>query len=251
MDDQRAGTDRLPKDGRWFVPVADFLGSAYLKNSFTKGTIAEMDSLIASIGLTPGSTVLDVGCGPGRHSVELARRGYDVTGVDLAEIFIRDAVHRAQAEDLDVTFIHGDARELIDLVDGASFDLVMSLCQGAFGLLGGDDDTILDQMASLVAPGGWLVLTAFSAYFAVSGLEDGESFDALHGVVHEKATVRDNDGQERPFDLWTTCFTPRELTLMVRAAGFDVVSLTGVRPGWWKGDAPTVDHPEFLVLARR
>ncbi len=244
------GDGALPKDGRWFLPVADFLGSAYLKNAFTKGTVAEMDSLLASTGLAPGSTVLDVGCGPGRHSLELARRGFSVTGVDLAEVFITEATESAQAEGLDVRFIQGDARELATLVDGQRFDLVLSLCQGAFGLLGGDDNTVLDLMASLLAPDGWLVLTAFSSYFAVSGMEDGESFNARHGVVHEQAMVRDNEGRERPFDLWTTCFTPRELTLMVQAAGLAVVSLSGVKPGWWKGDEPSIDHPEFLVLAR-
>ena len=50
-------------------------------------------------------------------------------------------------------------------------------------------------------------MTAFSAAFAVRFLEDGETFDPATGVLHEHATVRDPDGAERVFDLWTTCFT--------------------------------------------
>jgi hypothetical protein len=64
-----------PSDGHWFEGLADHLGAAYLRYSFTKGTVREVDSLIALLGLEPGMTLLDVGCGPGRHSHEFARRG--------------------------------------------------------------------------------------------------------------------------------------------------------------------------------
>ena len=49
----------------------------------------EVDSLIVLLGLEPGMTLLDVGCGPGRHSHEFARRGVCVTGVDISERFIQ------------------------------------------------------------------------------------------------------------------------------------------------------------------
>jgi cyclopropane fatty-acyl-phospholipid synthase-like methyltransferase len=66
----------------WFEPIAEHLGRAYLRYSFTKGTVQEVDFLVETLGLEPGMRVLDVGCGPGRHSHELARRGVVVAVVD-------------------------------------------------------------------------------------------------------------------------------------------------------------------------
>jgi len=56
----------------WFEPIADHLGAAYLRYSFTKGTRQEVDAVVGWLGLRPGMRVLDVGCGPGRHAHELA-----------------------------------------------------------------------------------------------------------------------------------------------------------------------------------
>ena len=111
-----------PSDGHWFEGLADHLGAAYLRYSFTKGTVREVDSLIVLLGLEPGMTLLDVGCGPGRHSHEFARRGVRVTGVDISERFIQLAT--AEAPD-GATFQRADARALD--FDGA-FDAAISLC---------------------------------------------------------------------------------------------------------------------------
>ena len=63
----------------WFEDVADHLGPAYLRYSFTMGTEQEVDFLVRTLGLEPGMRVLDVGCGPGRHAIALAKRGIGVT----------------------------------------------------------------------------------------------------------------------------------------------------------------------------
>ena len=66
------------REPHWFEPVADHLGSAYLRYSFTKGTAQEVAFLTDVLGLTPGTRVLDVGCGPGRHARAFAEAGCDV-----------------------------------------------------------------------------------------------------------------------------------------------------------------------------
>jgi SAM-dependent methyltransferase len=236
-------------DGPWFNEIADFLGSAYLRNAFTMGTEQEIDFLVDALRLTPGTKVLDVGCGPGRHALALSRRGIAVHGVDLSPEFVTLAREAAAVDDLHATFEEMDVRDLD--VDG-EYDAVICLCQGGFGLLGGDDDdAIIGRIARAARPDGGVAVSAFSAAFALRWLEDGEEFDPRTGVLHEQATVRNEAGRERVFDLWTTCFTVREMRLMSCAAGLDVDAIHGVRPGAYAAGPPTLDHPEFLLLARR
>jgi SAM-dependent methyltransferase len=235
--------------GPWFNEVAAFLGPAYLKNAFTKGTVNEVDFIVDALGIKPGMRVLDVGCGPGRHSLELARRGISVHGVDLSPDFIALARVAALEEGLPATFEEMDVRDLD--IDG-QYDSTICLCQGGFGLLGGDDDDrIVERVGRSVRPGGAVAMSAFSAAFAVRWLEDGEEFDPRTGVLHERATVRNEAGEERVFDLWTTCFTAREVSLMARAAGLEVDAVHGVRPGAYAAGPPTLEHPELLLFARR
>src|SRR5437588_11845664 len=149
-------------------------------------------------------SVLDVGCGPGRHSLELARRGISVVGVDASEDFVTLASDAAAREHLDACFELLDVRALA--YDGV-FDAVICLCQGGFGLLGGrDEPEVFARFVRAATPGGAVAISAFHALFAVRFLEDGESFDAATGVLHECSTARDAEGRERVFDLWTTCF---------------------------------------------
>jgi hypothetical protein len=94
-------------------------------------------------------------------------------------------------------------------------------------------------------------VSAFNAYFAVSGLEDGEAFDAATGTVHERTAAKGADGTTGEFDLWTTTFTPRELRLLAELCGLEVVAVHGVAPGRYGAGPPSIDLPEHLLLARR
>jgi SAM-dependent methyltransferase len=235
-------------EGAWFNEVAEFLGTAYLRNAFTKGMEQEVEFLVAQLGLRPGGRVLDVGCGPGRHSLALARRGIATHGVDLSPDFVELAEKAAQEESLPVTFAVQDVRTL---ETDTLYDAVICLCQGGFGLLGGEDAEVVGRIAAAIRPGGRLALTAFSAPFAIRWLEDGEELDPATGVLHERATVRNEAGEERVFDLWTTCFTPRELRLTAERAGLTVDGVFGVKPGGYSTDRPTLEHPELLLFARR
>jgi SAM-dependent methyltransferase len=238
----------------WFEDVADHLGAAYLRYSFTRGTEQEVAFLVDVLGLEAGMRVLDVGCGPGRHAHALGRRGIAVHGIDISTRFVDLA--RAGAPD-GVTFERLDARAL-PFVD--EFDAAISLCQGAFGLQHGPaglaadgepDTTVLEGMARALRPGARVALTGFSAYFQVRWLTEAMTFDAAHGVNHERTTVKDEAGHDAQVDLWTTCFTPRELRLLCTAAGLEAEHIWAVRPGQYAPRPPDLDHEELLVVAAK
>lgn len=275
----------MSEERHWFEDVADHLGGAYLRYSFTKGTEQEVGFLVDALGLAPGARILDVGCGPGRHAHALAARGFEVVGVDISERFITLA-REATPPGAPVTFERADARALRF---ESEFDAVISLCQGAFGLSGGGasvpaggpvggpvggpgggpvggpdggfrvdaarpldpDRAVLDGMARALRPGGRLALSAFSAYFQVRFLEDFDTFDAERGVNHESTVVMDEEGREAPADLWTTCFTPRELRLMAEASGLRPDHVYSVTPGDYAPRVPDTELHEFLLLATR
>jgi SAM-dependent methyltransferase len=243
--------ERYP-EGPWFNEIAAFLGEAYWAPetsrvmAFTVGTDQEVDFVVDALGLAPGMRVLDVGCGPGRHALALAARGLTVHGVDLSPDFV--ALARDAATEMSATFEVLDVR---DLSFDREFDAAICLCQGGFGLLGGaDDEAVVGRIAAAVHAGGGIAISAFSAYFALRWIEDGDDFDPATGVNHEVATLRNAAGAETTADLWTTCFTARELSLLARAAGLEVTGISGVTPGDYGIRPVTLDRPELLLLAR-
>jgi SAM-dependent methyltransferase len=247
------GAMAAPRD-HGFEDLADHLGSAYLRYSFTKGTAQEVRFLIEELGLEPGMRVLDVGCGPGRHAHALAELGFVVHGIDISERFVELA---RSAAPVGATFERLDARSLP--FDG-EFDAAISLCQGAFGLadwgLAADrldpDLDVLVGIARALRPGALAAVTAFSAYFQVRHVEAmGSTFHVERGVNHERTTIKDEHGTDAEADLWTTCFTPRELRLLARAAGLEALATWSVTPGGYERAEPTLDSEEFLLVARR
>lgn len=112
------------------------------------------------------------------------------------------------------------------------------------------DEPILAVMARALVPGGRLALTGFSSYFQVRYLEDTDTFDPLNGVNHEDTVLTDSQGNTQPAELWTTCFTPRELRLMARAVGLTPVDVHGVTPGHYHKGPVSLDKPELLLVAK-
>lgn len=118
-------------------------------------TSAEVDGVLALGGLAAGARVLDVACGQGRHAIELASRGFEVTGLDLSGVLLEHARRRADAAGVRVTWRESDMREP---QGEAEFDAAINL-YSSFGYLedSAEDQRALDAVARALVPGGVVV----------------------------------------------------------------------------------------------
>jgi SAM-dependent methyltransferase len=232
----------------FFERVAASLGESYLRYGFTKGTDQEVSFLLDLLALPEGARVLDVGCGPGRHAIELAKAGLAVTGVDVSQRFLDIAAERARDAGVAVGFFVCDARRM---PFGDEFDAVISLCQGGFGLMGDDDSLVLRRMAEAARPTGRVVATAANAYFVASNPPDRSRLDADAGVLHELTTITTEDGAEQEVELWTSVYTPRELKLLAIGVGLVPEAVWAAEPGGYARHPPDDDHPELMLVARK
>jgi D-alanine-D-alanine ligase len=121
-------------------------------------TRREIDLFLELLPLAKNAQILDVCCGQGRHSLELAQRGFvNLTGVDRSAFLLQKARFRAQAAGLSVQFHDGDARA-IPLAD-ASFDAALVL-GNSFGYFesASDDEAMLRDIHRVLRPGGKILL---------------------------------------------------------------------------------------------
>jgi SAM-dependent methyltransferase len=248
-----------PGEPAFYVPIGDFQGSLYRRNAFAAHTDVEVAALLSRTGLIAGQTVVDVGCGDGRHLRALARHGVNGIGVDVSPALVEAARDAAATEahawpdGTAVRFEVADARHLDDVVDlpRGQADVAWTLCQGAFGTHPDSDPGVLAGLTSVVRPGGLVVVTAFHALFAVRHLVEGDAFDPTRLLHHQVSEVRGPDDTRAHFDLWTAAYTVRDLVSLADAAGLEVIEVVGAEPGRYDATEVRLDDPELLLVARR
>ena len=190
--------------------------------------------IVELAGVSSGS-VLDLCCGPGRHSAEFAQRGFQVTGVDRTPYLLDRA--RAHAQD-SVEFVCRDMREFRR---PAAFDLAVNIFT-SFGYFDqpGDDLLVLRNVRESLRPGGVFVMELLGKEYLAAHYVQSRCLDFADGamlvqrarVAHEWTRVfcewtliRSNQARTYKFD--HTIYSGRELKDLLLHAGFAEVRLYG------------------------
>ncbi|MBU0984711.1 MAG: methyltransferase domain-containing protein [candidate division Zixibacteria bacterium] len=229
----------------------------YMENVFTKNTLPEVEFLLEELSLPSGSAILDVGCGTGRHSVELAKRGYQMTGVDLSTGMLEQARRAAEAAGVELELIECDATRM---TLGRSFDAVICLCEGSFGLIGLEEDPVEHDLAILrsihnaLKPGGKLIMNALNGLAKVRQYNKEDiaagTFDPLT-LVETFTLESDTVDGTVTITARERGYVPSELSLMLRLTGFEVDHIWGSTAGNWRREQIDPDEIEFMVIAHR
>lgn len=229
----------------------------YMDNPFTKNTAEEVDFILEELKLPASSRILDIGCGTGRHSVELAKRGYQVTGVDISSGMLTEAQKAAKEAEVKVEWVQADATEF---TSAKLFDAAICLCEGAFCLLGKDDDplqrdlNILRRIYTILKPGAQFILTTLNGYamirrFSQKDTENGR-FDPT--TLVETSTIEyDTPERRKSVLVRERGYVPTELAILFRLAGLEVEHIWGGTAGNWGRRQVELDEIEVMVIARK
>lgn len=198
-----------------------------------------VDWLISRFNLSSGSSVCDLGCGPGMYTTRLAERGVQVTGVDFSERSLEYAREVALEKQLDIDYVHSN---YLDFAPDRQFDLV-TLIYCDFCVLNPEQRaSLLRNINGMLKPGGALVLDVFSLaffdstsekssyeYFAAGGFWSAEAYGVLANTFKyeeislylDKYTIVE-ENRTREIYNWLQCFSKESLASEFRDAGLQV-----------------------------
>lgn len=227
----------------------------YMSNVFTRNTAREVDFLIEELALAPGGSVLDVACGTGRHSIELARRGYRPTGLDFSPGMLRQAREAAIAANVVVQWVEADAMRF---AFPQEFDAVICLCEGAFGLLSAAQEAIEQPLAILRNVARCLKVGGKALFTVLNGcrmIRDQKQADVESGCFDPLTLSRVSEHAPAPglppVAVRERAFVPTELALLFRMAGMEVLSMWGGTAGNWNRAPIQLDEIEIMVVGRK
>ncbi|MDO9257277.1 MAG: class I SAM-dependent methyltransferase [Bacteroidales bacterium] len=249
---------------QWYESLFENYGLTYDNEVFTQGTLGECDFIESEIAYNKGLKILDIGCGTGRHSIELTKRGYNVTGIDLSDSQLQRARKKADEQKLQIDFQKQDARQL---PFSNEFDLAIMLCEGSFPLMETDEMNfqILQSASKALKPGSKLIFTTLNGLFPLfhsvkdflqSKAEEGNavttenSFDLMTFRDSNTTTFEDDNGSQKELHCNERYYVPSEITWLLKSLDFKTIEIFGATLGAFsRNDKLTTEDFEMLVIA--
>ncbi|OQA00434.1 MAG: Ubiquinone biosynthesis O-methyltransferase [Planctomycetes bacterium ADurb.Bin412] len=251
---------------QWYEELFTDYAQSYDKEAYTQGTLGECDFIEQEIRGDKTVKILDIGCGTGRHTIELTRRGYTVTGIDLSESQLQHARRKAEGQGLKIDFQRHDARTPHFT---KAFELVIMLCEGGFSLMETDEMNfqILQNAAAALKPGGKFIFTTLNGLFplfhSVKDFFDAyknESGTAPNNLTFNLLTFRENCtlevtddlGNQKTLHCCERYYVPCEITWLLKSLGFKTIDIFGAKLGAFSRTNPlTTENFEMLVIAEK
>lgn len=251
---------------QWYQILFENYAQQYENESFAQGTLGECDFIEKELNYNTSLTIIDIGCGTGRHSIELAKRGYTMTGIDLSASLIGKAKEKASAYGLAVDFILCDARHL---PFDSQFDAAIMLCEGGFPLMETDEMNfeILTNAARSLKHKGKFIFTTLNGLFPVfNSINDFHSLETAEGNATYKSvgfdlmtfrdynvtTFTDDDGNTHQIACNERYYIPSEITWLLKSLGFTAIDIYGAKLGAFsREDLLTAKDYEMLVIAEK
>jgi 2-polyprenyl-3-methyl-5-hydroxy-6-metoxy-1,4-benzoquinol methylase len=250
---------------QWYEELFENYGVKYDNEVYVQGTIGECDFFEKEIGYNKAARILDIGCGTGRHSIELAKRGYKIVGIDLSESLLTRAKEKTSEQKLQISFQKQDAR---NLAFKCEFDLVIMICEGAFSLMETDEMNfqILRNAANALLPKGKLIFTTLNGLFPLfhsvkdffdSKTKQGNakcdvlSFDMMTCREHNIVYIEDDSGVKKELQCSVRYYMPSEITWLLKSLNFKTVDIYGAKLGAFsRNDKLSTEDFEMLVIAQ-
>ena len=251
---------------QWYEALFENYGRKYDSESFTQGTVGECDFIEREIDFNKSIKILDIGCGTGRHSIELSKRGYNITGIDLSDSQLTRAREKADKEGLKIDFLKHDAR---NLSFENEYDLVIMLCEGAFPLMETDEMNyeILKNATISLKEHGKIIFTTLNGLFPLyhsvkefygSTTEPGNAtyrsntFDLMTFRDHNITEFEDDDGNKKELESNERYYVPSEITWLLKTLGYTKVEIFGAKLGAFsRKDKLTTEDFEMLIIAEQ
>lgn len=247
---------------QWYEELFDNYGLKYDNEVYVHGTIGECDFFEKEIKYNKAARILDIGCGTGRHSIELAKRGYSVTGIDQSESLLKRAKEKAAEQKVKVNFQRHDAR---NLTFQNEFDLVIMICEGGFSLMETDEMNfqILKSAANALRQKGKFIFTTlnglFPLYHSVKDFLDSNTKEAKIGELsydlmtfreYSTISVEDDSGNKKELKCNEKYYVPCEITWLLKSLNFKTIDIYGATLGAFsRNDKLTTEDFEMLVVA--
>jgi len=251
---------------QWYESLFENYGQKYDNEDFTQGTVGECDFIEKEINNDNSLKILDVGCGTGRHAIELSNRGYIVTGIDLSETQLARARKKAESHNQKIDFQKQDARYL-PFID--EFDVAIMLCEGGFPLMETDEMNyeILKCVTKSLRDHGKIIFTTLNGLFPLyhsveefcaSTTEEGNAtyrsntFDLMTFRDHNITEFEDDFGNKKTLECNERYYVPSEITWLLKSLGYKTIQIFGAKLGAFsRNDKLTTEDFEMLIIAEK